>query len=129
MNFDLRLVQCGGADWNVTASEAAHYHLFCPSARQGIPPDRFVSYKEGRFDSYAFASSVDILLRFTAGEDDVMNLRTVGCILFRVIRPSKTCKSMRLGAFPDPNNLAEISARRTTGRESVSTNDSLGEPC
>lgn len=132
MNFDLRLVNSGGAAWAVRIKDPNNYYLFYLSGANGLFPNRFVTYivKDGKFDPNSPVSSVPVLVPLKAGDEYSINIKAKDNVIEQSVTPTTTGMAVNLGAFKDPDNLFQYGdvGFRTVAKENFSVDDLYVQP-
>jgi len=127
MNFDLKLVNGGGAAWAVRAKDPNDYYLFYLSGNDGLYPGRFLTYvvKDGKFDPSKPVDSNTVPVNLKAGEEFAIHVEGSQNVITQTITPASTGETINLGAFKDPANTFPYGGVgfRTVGKERFSVDD------
>jgi hypothetical protein len=127
MNFDLKLVNGGGAAWAVRAKDSSNYYLFYLSGDGGLYPGRFLTYivKDGKFDPSKPIQSDSVPVALKAGEEFAIHVEGSQNVITQTITPAKTGETINLGAYNDPNStfLYGGIGFRTVDKEKFSIDD------
>jgi hypothetical protein len=127
MNFDLKLVNAGGAAWAARAKDSNNYYLFYLSGADGLYPGRFLTYivKDGKFDPSKPIQSDSVPVELKAGDEFAIHVEGSQNVITQTITPAKTGETINLGAFKDPGStfLYGGIGFRTVGKEKFSIDD------
>jgi hypothetical protein len=127
MNFDLKLVNAGGAAWAVRAKDSNNYYLFYLSGNDGLYGPRFLTYivKDGKFDPSKPTQSDAVPIDLKAGDEFAIHVEGSQNVITQTITPAKNGETINLGAFKDPGStfLYGGIGFRTVGKEEFSIDD------
>ena len=127
MNFDLKLVNGGGAAWAVRAKDSNDYYLFYLSGNDGLYPGRFLTYvvRDGKFDPSKPNQSDSVPVDLKAGSEFAIHIEGAQNVITQTITPATTGETINLGAFKDPDNTLPYGGIgfRTVGKERFSIDD------